>query len=571
MTDKSSNSRRSQSVGNLVPNGFGYWWIIAIGVVMLLCAGSVFAQFTVQPMKIELPVRPGKYVKSAIELRNLDPNEVHTVDLSIVELSQWENGTWRIIEPNDPNFDTSTLSSCSEWISFRPETVSIGPYGMAPVELSVRVPPAVRGFYAAGILVSIRPRPGASDVSVILQFLIPVTLEIQGRMPRHQVQIGDVGLEAVEQRGENPATTLVSVSVENNGGTYSRLKPMARIWGLSSGRWRLVTTTELKEVSIIPGAKLKLRGDMQRALPSGKYKVSGALYVDGRRAKNLEKTIDFTGKTPVGTVVTDAPLDIIPTEALMDSMPGATRSAVIKVYNASEEAVNVQAALGLPRSLQGVSFGDVKGDDLSCIQWTKVTPENFTLRGYGQQSVRITSTMPSPGAVYPCYYAFLGLWSTYPDGQKAGVTTANICVSNREIKVEPEIQPMKLVPSAMDESKYLVVARFGNFGWVHFKPVKCRAVATTGMGTPVVSTLLTGHKVGVMLPLEVRDFSGALDFSPVSPGTYRLTAVMEYATGEVVQRVNKQIAVRVSIEGERRIVEVVQTEEELQEKVEVQW
>ena len=90
------------------------------------------------------------------------------------------------------------------------------------------------------------------------------------------------------------------------------------------------------------------------------------------------------------------------------------------------------------------------------------------------------------------------------------------------------------------------------------------------MGVPKASTLLTGHKSGVMLPLEVRDFSGAIDFANVPPGTYRLTAILEYGPNPG-QKVDKQIAIRISIEGDRRLVEVIQTEEELQEKIEVQW
>ena len=93
---------------------------------------------------------------------------------------------------------------------------------------------------------------------------------------------------------------------------------------------------------------------------------------------------------------------------------------------------------------------------------------------------------------------------------------------------------------------------------------------TTGLGIPKAATLLTGHKSGVMLPLEVRDFSGALDFASVIPGLYRLTAVLEYGPNPN-QRVDKQIAIRVSVEGGKKLVEVIQTEEELQEKVEVQW
>ena len=570
--DKRGNRRPGQSVASLGRNRWGLVWILAVGSVVLLSGGSVFGQFTVQPMKVELPVRPAKLVKSSIELRNLDVNEVHIVDLTIVDLSQWEDGSWRIVEPNvdepESAFDTSTLSSCSKWISLSPQNVSLSPLAAVPVELTVRVPSGVRGVWTAGIIAAIQPRPGA-EVAVVLRFLIPVIVEIQARTPRHEVEMTGVGLEFVEQRGENPATTLVSMNIENNGGTYSRLKPLARVWSLAaSGNWRLITTTEFKDASIIPGSKLKLKNDILRALPSGKYKVAGALYVDGKRGKTVEETMDFVGDPRVKKVVADAPLDLLPTEVFIDSIPGATRTASIKVHNASEDTVHVQAALVLPRALQGVAWGELRGDDLGCVEWTKIAPENFTLPAYAQQTIRVTSTMPNPTTTHPCYYALLGLWSTYPDGQRAGVKTANVCISDKNITAQPNIQGMKLVPSALDASKYLAVARFGNYGEIHVKPVRCRAVVTTGVGMPVANTLLTGHKSGVMLPLEVRDFSGVLDFAAVDEGTYRLTAALEYAPGQVA---DKQIAIRVSIEGERRLVDVTQTEEELDSKVEVRW
>lgn len=575
--DHSGNVGPGRSVRNLLFDRSGLVWIIANGLAMVMSAGSVFGQFTVQPMKVEIQVRPGKLVKQTLDVVNLDPNESHTVDISVVELSQWEDSSWRLIEPNsinDPNssnfrFDVSKLSSCRSWISLRSNTFVIPPYGKAPLMVNIRVQRGVRGFYGAGILITVRPRPDA-EISLVWRFLVPIILEIQNRPNRHKVEPTDIGMEAVAATEEAPATAMVIMDIENKGGTYSRLKPGARIWAFSDGHWRVITTVEFESAGIIPGAKLKLKAKVNKYLPSGKYRVAGELYVDGRRTKRVQKEIDFVGDTNVKSVRADAPVDLFPSDVTIENIPGATRTATLTVYNASSETVNVQTALGLQPNLQIAAFADVKGKDLDCTEWVKVKPEKFILRGEGgKQVLSIVTAMPNPAAQqYPCYYTLLALWATFPDGQRAGVTTTNICVKNKNVDVAPKAEGMKLTLNYLDESKYLVVARFGNFSTIHFTPVSCKAAVTTAQGIPQTGTILGRGKPGLILPFERVVYSGDIDFSDVPADTYRLAAALEYAPGE---KAIKQIAIRVSVEGDKRNVEIVQTEDELEEIVEVQW
>ena len=546
--------------------------VLVIAIALLASAGPAFGQFLVQPMKMDLAVRPGRIFKTTLDLQSLDPNEAHSIELSVVELTQWEDGEWRILEdPNTDDFDTSALSSCSEWIRFRPTSVDLPPMHAQSVEVFLRVPPGIRGFYTAGILATLRPRPDATDITVLLRFLIPILAEVQGRPMRHSIKLEDIGMELVKAVGGNPATTTISMDISNNGGTYSHLKAFAKVRGFWDGHWREVTEAEFKGVSIIPGAEFKLRHNIERSLPPGKYKISGVLYVDGRRAKRIEKELNFVGDTSITKVATDAPLDVLPSNVIINCRPGATRVAAIKIRNASDETVNIQTGLALPGNLRGVAFGELKGDDLDCTEWVKIEPESFTLRSKSQQSIRIIATMPKSAAMHPCYYALLGIFSTYPDGQKGGVTTAHICVTDESISAEPFVHGMKLSPALKGGSQYYIVARFGNFGRIHFTPIRCRAAvvdAADPMGRPRALTALSSSKSDIMLPLEVRDFSGIIDFSNVSAGTYRLAAVLEYAPGEAA---TKQIGIRVLPQGQRRIVEVVKLEEELGEKIKVRW
>lgn len=562
---------------NCIDRSHRFWAVAVLIVGVLLSAGPAFGQFIVQPMVVNVQTRPGKVIKTVFEIQSLDPDEVHTIDLHLVELSQWEDGTWRIIDPNadlnDPNspnfgFDISKLASCKEWIRLRRDSVEITPMGTAPVPLDIRVPPGTRGFYAAGIIARLQSRPDEPGITVVLRMLAPVIIEVQGRTMRHRVGLTDVGMEFIKATEFAPPTTLVSLDIENNGGTLSRLHPFARVWGFSDGHWRLLTTMEFNEVSIIPQSKLKLKQSIGQSLPSGQYRVTGALYVDATRAKEHKKEISFVGDPSVTKVAGDAPIDLMPPDVTINSLPGVTRAEKITVYNASDEAINVQTTLGLPRVLDGVAFGDFTGNDLDCSKWLKIIPEKFTLRSNGKQNLRIISEMSDSVSTHPCYYALLSLHSSYVDGQRAGTRTANICVANEKIEAQPEVRAMKLTPALMEGSRYLIIARFGNFGRIHFTPIECKAVPVSTTGAYLEKIWLRSEKRGPMLPLEVRDFSGVLDVSTFPAGTYYLAAGLEYAPGI---RAEKHIGIRISIQGGQRVVDIVRLEEELEEKITVNW
>jgi hypothetical protein len=574
-----SGSNKSRQAGTTrVVNKLALIWIIVIGASLLISAGPAFGQFTVQPMQLEFAVTPGKEIKSSLNVKSFDPNDHYDINMSVVDLTQGEDGSWAVIEPNDVNdpnspfygFDLSKLSSCKDWISLDPTNFDLGPLNVVPVEITLRVQHRVRGFYGAAILATTNPMQGVGNISIVLRFVIPVILEIQDRPVRPIVQATDVGLEFHEATGESKSRSMVTMDIENDGGTYSSLKPAVRIWALmADGHWRVITTTDFQEKKIIPGAKLKLKADVRKSLPSGKYKMAGILFVDGRRAKKVEKEIDFVGDTSIKGVAADAPLDLEPIDLTMDGLPGATRMSTIKVYNASKETVNVRAALGLQSLLQNTAMGNVKGIDLDCTKWIEVTPEQFTLRGEGGvQTLRVINKIPETTAAYPCYYTLLALWASYPDGQQAGFTTTNICVRNKQApNGGPSAAALKVIPQDLGDSKYLVAATFCNNGLVHFVPIRVKAGLAMANGIQRVSTFMTGDP-SLMLPFETRDFSGVLDLSNIPADLYRLAAGIEYAPDVWVY---KQMAVRVSIEGGRRVMQVLGVQEELNNLVEVRW
>ena len=526
-------------------------------VAVVLSAGPAFGQLIVQPMRLDLYPTPGKRIPTKIELQNWDPN-THEVELRLVDLAQEENGSWRVIEPND-NFDTSQLSSCKDWITMPAQrNFEIRPLRIVPVPLTLRIPPRTRGFYGAGIVVAQKAQ-ARGGVNMAVNFLVPIILEIQqGRAQRHGVELQGIGMTFSEPNGLNPATTLFTMDIENKGGTFSSVNAYGRIRYFSSGHWRDITTTEFRGTGIIPGAKLSLKSNIGRSLPSGKYRIAGAVYVDGRLVTPMAEEINFVGDPSITKAAGDVGLTVDPTEAIIDAVPGATRNSVLRVRNDSDELVNVVTQLTLPPCLRGAGVGDFVGDELDCSGWLKLMPEKFKLRSSGRQNIRITAQMPKSTKPHACYYALLSMYATYPDGQNAGVRTAYVCVRNNNIELVAAAQPAgRINIAALEGSKHLIVARFGNYGNTHFTPRCIATITRISSGVSMGTILLSSSSSGVLLPFEHRGFSGVVDFKDYSADQYNIFATLQYAPGEDI---TQNIPILVSIKGDQRVVDIIQAE-----------
>ena len=556
-----------KSQNNMVP---GYLnWVIAAILSGLLFAGPASGQFMVQPVKLELTPRAGEVVITDFQLQNTGMGEDLTVDFGVADLIQLTNAEWEMVEPGS-DFDTSKLSSCKDWIKLQHEAVRIRPLSFASMGVTMKVPQNARGFYGALIhatsKVSLGRLKGVS-APVILRFLIPVLVQIEGWAPPARVGLTDVGMRFEQQPGK-PAAAVVTLNAANNGGTYSRLKGRVRVSAVSANNLRRITEADFLECSIIPGVNVTLESDIQRSLPSGKYKLEGVLYVDGRRTKPIEKEIDFVGDKRLSRAAADAALDLTPPEVAVETVPGATRTATLRVTNASSEPVNVVTAVTIPPVLTGVGIPQVGliGEDLNCAPWVEITPKEFSIAANRSQNLRIITRMPSPTSMHAWYYAVLYLRASYADGQNAGTRSAYICVSNKQIQAKPEARAWPLQLEHQSGSEYSIKSTFLNAGQMHFRP-SCMAVLRTPDGGFARSLMLSGEPEDVMLPIEPRIFSGVLDFAGMSDGYYRLEATLRYGSQDVV---STAVPISVSLQTGRVVVEIASAQD-FEQKVGVKW
>jgi hypothetical protein len=545
--------------------------IIGLLLVVLFAGNSAFADFFVQPMILRMTVQPGKRYTREMKLENSDPKEAETLTLRLAELTQKSDARWAEFQPDDPNFSKATVRSCSSWLTLPPGEIKVGGYQIVPFNLQIDVPAGTRGFFFAAIMATTAPRlvtlatGNVAPVNMVL--VVPVILEVQSTpMPRN-ISLTDVGLKFQAPTGETPAANSATLDIANNGGTFSRLLPVVRLWGQSDGHWKKMGEIKFREITIMPGVKLSVRTNVGQALPSGDYQLEGFLFVDGQRGAVIRKVVKFEGDPTLAiTMRGQASLSVEPSSLIVDNViPGATRSMPIQVTNGSEEDVTVNAEVLLPdHMLSAVTPQGVKGDDLGCAGWVTVNPPTFTMKGHGRRSVVILTKMPKESGKYPSYYGTLRLHVSYADGKPAATKDSLICVQNKKVVGTPLLGATVLTVSESGPSRYLASASFSNLGETHVTALSCQGalskVGAGGGGAAIVKWFQMSSEAygqtGLLIPFESRSFSGALDVSNVEPGAYFVTSILKYAGGPA-DGIQKQITIEVNEQGGRKYARMV--------------
>ncbi|MEN6575248.1 MAG: hypothetical protein ABFD90_02810 [Phycisphaerales bacterium] len=532
-------------------------------MVVLLAGSSAFADFLVQPIIIKKDVHPGKRVPIEFKVENLSRDTTELVSLKLTDLSQNIHGIWKEVDPNDPNntVDVSKLRSCKSWLTIDLESVTVDPYQVAPVHLMATIPPGTRGFYFAALVAETAPRQTVIDgpfggALVGLRYIVPVVLQSQAGTPvQHAITVTDVGLEYYEATLERPTASVVAwMNVTNNGGTYSRLQGVLRVQQEVGGNWRRVADMKLSPCGIIPGVSLKLTQDVGTVLPSGKYRVEGYLYVDGRRGSGYSNEFDFVGDRRIVDPRTIAPIDLDKENLFIDVVHGASRGGSIQVTNVCEDPVTVNLEFMLPAHMRNLVNGrNIKGDDLGCADWVRLMPEEFLLPRYSRRNVNVNVKVPATATDYSNYYGTLRIHTTYADGSSAGMKTVNVCLTNTKATATPQIDTeLFTLSQSITPGRYIATSTFANGGVTYCDP-RCRGIVTGDAGAKVAQFLMeSSGQASVFLPFEKRTFSGVLDVAEIPVGFYRLTAALVKAEAQdqmISEEAQNQIIIEVYEEG----------------------
>ena len=545
-------------------------WLCWIAAFALLAPGAAFGQgFMVKPMTIELYPRAGQTVERRLELRNTTADHDITLSVKAMLLSQGEEGAWQVFPPEEAgDFPEADPTSCMPWLRLSEDTVRVPALTVETVHVRFAVPRGAQGFYGAALIVQSVPNPdrepvrGVATVDLVIRFLIPVLVQVQGPFARKRVELLDTDMQLVEAPASNfsdrpkkaRTSTKALLTVGNSGQTLARVGGRMTIFRQSGDHWARVTEAKFRERRMIAGARFAMGQDIYRALPSGKYRLDAVLTIDGRAQLPVRKEIDFAGDPDVSTVAADVPFTVEPSLIEVRGLPGAVRNAVITLRNPAEEAIEITCAVGQPKTLQSVALGDIKGDDFSGHGWITVKPEQFSLRGGTERKIRVNVAYPREGTEKPCYYAALDITAAYPDGQNAGTAEALVTALNQKQEPTPVLQGTAMSLAREEGDRYALVASFGNIGDIHVDP-SCAGRLTDPTTIKTVKRFELSRESGPLLPLSTARFNGLVDFAGVDPGTYIIEAVAEFAGQTEVQT----LPIRVADKAGHKLVEVIRT------------
>ncbi len=538
----------------------GFVGMVAV-MFLGVCAPAGAVGFMVNPMTINVSPQPDTRLEQTLTLLNTQKDGEQSVDIKLLELSQGPEGGWVAVDPKSDAVPPN-LRSCLDWVSLSAETVKVAPLESAALTVKINVPRGAYGFYGAALAAQTRDDPNAKGVATVIRFLVPIVLEVQGRSVQQKVELADTGMLFKEGLKDKPGTTLLSMTVVNSGQTLSRIGGEAALFHLVSDKWRRVFSVVFDERRVIPGVTVTRTSDLERRLPSGKYKVETTMRAGGRRYKPMTKEVDFTGDPTVGEVPVDVSFVLDPSQLEVQGLPGARRSAYLTMENPTDGPLDIVCSVLQPQELQGVAMGEIKGDDFSCNKWTEIKPDRFTFPARAKRKVVVQVAYPKPGGNKPYYYGTFKVAATYPQGQLAGSATGLIIVQDQLEKAAARMQGMGMLLARAEGDQYSVLATFGNTGDIHLAPKAAGSVVeVAGVAVRAVQTFEFDTETGLVLPLGVRRFGGTIDFSKIGPGAYIIKAEAEYNGGKTEQT----LAVRVSESKEEgKVVDVINPGDEAQ-------
>lgn len=497
------------------------WWRCCLVLAMLLATqeASLAVSFSIKPSVLDTTVLPGRNYAFRVEVANGDTQNPLALLLRANILAQGAGGGWIPLDPEAPQAATWLARSCHNWVSISANRIEMPAQGTAEFSVTVRVPPRVRGSYAAAIIAR-EDRPGASTgVSFIVQALVPLTVSVQGQPASQQYELRDVRLMGIDASPERPATTAPVVVVANTGETRDNVSARVRISRPVGDEWQPALTADLTTVKMLPGSVVNLAADLRRTLPPGRYRMETDLRVQGRAVGHDDRVIEFAGDPNAPEVPVDVSLEVQPRVVEIEGVPDSRRSTSIEIRNAGESSVIVTPEFELPPAFGGKVMGELHGEELSCHTWVEVHPDKLELRPGQKRVLRIV--VDTPASELPYHYGILRLVAKHASGDSAGAMPVLVVVNNPKLAAKTAVEVASVELAEEHPNSYVVGCVFTNIGGVHLQP-SIEAVLTNLLGGELQRSPLTREATGAVLPLETTQASGALDFSGLKPGSYRL-------------------------------------------------
>jgi hypothetical protein len=517
--------------------------------------------YMVKPMFFELEAAPGNTANFNIELRNTQANGNDAeLLISFVDLMQTpEDGNITIKEEKN-----KVLSySCLSWLKADRDTVMIPSLQVVRLSISANIPQNARGFYCAALLVSTRPPVNPIGVVTVFRFLVPVFINIKGPALPKKLEILDTGIKnkplskVQSPEGkviEKPSREAVVIKISNSGMAMTRFGGELFVFAKLNEKWIQFTELDIPQKRILPGSIINLNYDLPRRLPTSDYRLDFRGTIDGKPMKLFSKEIHYKNDENVDALLADADFTVNPKVLSLDGTPKSARTTSIVLKNNSAEDLTFELKSSQTASLKGVAVGEVTGDVYSCHEWIKIKTETVTLKKNAQKNIPVVVEFPEQSSKNPFFYSTIGIKAIYPDGQNAGLEKIQVILNNKKVEPLYRLTGQNVSLTKGENETYDVVAKFANTGNVHLTPT-CEGNVTDNTGLKSFKSFEMKCSDEMILPLNVPQFYGSLDFAGLEDGYYivQITANYNENKKEILT-----LPIKISKQDDKQIVETVE-------------
>lgn len=523
---------------------------VLLSVAFVLIISSLFAQsegpkMLLDPILVERTVRPGDIVKYILNIENEDDFNPLTLNVSIADITESNNGSYEIADPG------TTPYSVSRWLKTNVSRIVVPPKSLREVEVTLNVPRGVSGgLYGAVVLTPVTGQIEEEDALGVSEFVFQMAsfleVVIAGTAIRQEAYTAgfDVGLskDYLFLKGEVGDDALVfSSSVLNEGNVHIVASGTLQIKTLDN---RTVARYPLGggRGVILPGATVSLMTVMTRKLPPGDY-IARAVVEYGQR-RPLISEVNFAVKEEQVSVETAeyaelAKFLIEPSEIEISIKPGAFRSAVVQVTNRGEERIEIESKiLPLVYNIYGeILPEDERGEGLD---WIELSPSSFSLEVGRSRTVRISIRPPSD--TIGAYYADLIFRSSSGDASvEGGVSLLILSGSDFTRKASLNLVSMQEIEGAINLDYILK-----NEGNIHMY-----ATFEVALNRLFAQEILESGQILPARSQEIARMTIPRDEAPVLPGAERLLSIMMPAELEAGEY---ELLLRIDFEGEEPAV-----------------
>lgn len=247
-------------------------------------SASADVSYSVNPMKLQMSVLPGKQSSSQIEVKNLSRDKPLNIIVKKANLSFKENNRIDFLKP------VKSRNSTANWLSFDKQKLTIRPLSSQKVKVTIKVPSSAghKEHYAAVLFETL---PGDEEAQAEVQVGSRIAVLLIQNSPKYQSLKGKItGFEFPKFIFYWPdfnKTLSYKASFQNQGNIHYDL--MTEVF-IKNGKGEIAYAGNSGMKTIVPGFIDRYSGKITKSLPPGSYEAWVKVTYAGGQTTEFSKT-----------------------------------------------------------------------------------------------------------------------------------------------------------------------------------------------------------------------------------------------------------------------------------------